>query len=329
MVEFYLGKRTRFSYAHEDIYGTVTTSGAGWGYIPVESVTPSSKSEIVQINTLDSSDAGDSRNVDDYFESLRRYGLSVEGLIQHFRFCAMAWGENNDVYAADTHTISESNDVQPFSTNFGYQHSVNPGIMEYLGCKINKLDFACTKGEFLKFTAEIVAQKATSGPLWKSPTSYTDGRKQYSMDDLLPYHYSHIDIELNNVGYCETDAIKMSINNNLLSEPVLCSANEKRIAEPVPQLREYDASATIRIDNIALYDLWETGTKFTNDPVITFTRDRGAGDVDVLTFTLVNTTLESAISPLKISDGIVLVELPMKVEQINVTEETNLIVGEY
>ena len=329
MVEFYLGKRTRFSYAHEDTYGEVTTSATGWGYIPVESVTPSSKSEIVQINTLDSSDEGDSRNVDDYFESLRRYGLSIEGLIQHFRFCTMAWGENNDSLAGDLHTISESNDIQPFSVNFGYQHSTNPGIMEYLGCKINKLDFSCAKGEFLKFTAEVVAQKATASPSWNSPTTYSDGRKQYTMEELVPYHYSHIDIELNGVGYCECDAIKMSINNNLLGEPVLCSANEKRISEPVPQLREYDASATVRMDDIALYDLWETGTKFTTDPVITFTRDRGSGDIDVLTFTLANTTLESAISPLKISDGIVLVELPMKVEQINVTEETGLLVGEY
>jgi len=325
MVEFYLGKRTRFSYAHEVTYGIVPVSETAWGYIPVDSVTPSSKSELTQINTLDSTD---SRNVDNYFESLRRYGASVEGLVQHFRFCTMAWGMDNDVYAAETHTISETNDIQPFTMNFGYQNSSSPGIMEYAGCKINKLDFSCTKGEFLKFTADVVSQKATTDPTWKTPNTYSSGRKQYTMDELLPYHYSHVDIELNNVGYCETDAIKMSINNNLLNEPVLCSANEKRISEPIPQLREYDASATIRMDDMALYDLWETGTKFTNDPVVTFTRQRD-GNTDILTFTLANTTLESAISPLKISEGIVLVELPMKVEQINVTEETNLILGDY
>lgn len=325
MVEFYLGKRTRFSYAKEDTYGEVPVSTSAWGYIPVESVTPSSKSDLVQINTLDSTD---SRNVDNYFESLRRYGASVEGLVQHFRFCTMAWGTGNDVYAVDTHTISETNDIQPFSMNFGYQHSTDPNVMEYTGCKINKLDFACTKGEFLKFTAEVVAQKATSGPAWKIPWDLGDGRKQYTMDELLPYHYSHASITLNNVEYCETDSIKLSINNNLLSEPVLCATNEKRISEQIPQLREYDASATIRMDDTALYDLWETGTTFTTDPIITFTRVRTSG-TDVLTFTLVNTTLESAISPLKISEGIVLVELPMKVEQITVTEETNKVTATY
>lgn len=326
MVEFYLGKRTQFTYAKEDTYGTVPVTEGTWGYIPVESVTPSSKSDLVQINTLDSTD---SRNVDNYFESLRHYGASIEGLIQHFRFCTMAWGKDNDVYAADIHTISETTDVQSFSMNFGYQHSTDPDIMEYAGCKINKLDFSCTKGEFLKFTAEVVAQKATSGPSWHIPYELGGGRKQYTMDELLPYHYSHSDIELNNVTYCESDSIKMSINNNLLSEPVLCSTNGKRISEQIPQLREYDASATIRMKTPALYDLWETGTTFTTDPVITFTRDRGSGDIDVLTFTLTNTTLESAISPLKISEGIVLVELPMKVEQILVTEETNKVIGTY
>ena len=144
----------------------------------------------------------------------------------------------------------------------------------------------------------------------------------------MPYHYSHASIKLDDVTYCETDAIKMSINNNLLNEPVLCSTNEKRIAEPIPQVREYDASATVRMDNMVLYDLWETGTTFEDDPVITFTRVRGTS-TDILEFTLVNTTLESAISPLKITEGIVLCELPMKVEQINVTETTDKVTGVY
>ena len=326
-MELYLGKRTRFSYAKESAYGVVDTSGSSWCYIPVDSVTPTSKSDLVQINTLDSTD---SRNVDDYFESLRHYGASVEGLVQHFKFCTMAWGKDNDVYALEVHTISETSDIQPFSMNFGYQHSTAPGKMEYVGCMINKLDFACTKGEFLRFTAEVVAQKATVDPPWRDP--YTGptpaGRKQYTMDELLPYHYSHSNIELNDVVYCETDSIKMSINNNLLSEPVLCAANGKRISESIPQLREYDASATIRMDDRVLYDLWETGATFTHDPIITFTRVRGSS-TDVLTFTLVGTTLESSISPLKISEGIVLVELPMKVEQITVTEETDKITSAY
>ena len=140
---------------------------------------------------------------------------------------------------------------------------------------------------------------------------------------MPPYHYSDSTITIGGNVYCDTDSIKLSINNNLLNEPTLCATQGKRIEESVPQLREYDASATIRMDETELYDLWETDGYISGNTIFEF-----AHGSNTLTFTLNDVRLESAISPLNISEGIVLVELPMKCTSISVNEE-NLIGVEY
>ena len=105
MVEYYLGKRSRFAYGKEVTYGTAPGSSA-WGFIPIQTMTPTSKSNIEQINTLDATGlvASTTRDVSDYFEALRTYGATVEGLIQHFAFCMLAWGE--DDYSSPNHVIT-------------------------------------------------------------------------------------------------------------------------------------------------------------------------------------------------------------------------------
>ena len=312
MAEYYIGKRSRFAYGKETTYGTAATS---WGFIPIESITPSSKSNLEAINTLDETST---RNVSDYFESLRTYGASVEGLIQHFGFCMLAWGEDN--YSSN-HVITETTDLTSFSMNFGYDKASVYGtdhIIEQTGCKINKLDISCTKGEFLKFSAEVVAQDGSTPTSFRSWDSGA-AKRFYSITDMTPYHYSGSTITINGNEYCDADTVKLSINNNLLSEPTLCATNGKRISEQIPQLREYEASATIRMDETDLYDLWEDDLYLPNPT--TFEFEMGS---NTLTFTLNDVRLESAISPLKLSEGIVLVEIPMKCTSIGVVEENSI-----
>ena len=315
MTEFYLGKRTRFSYARETNYGVVAGANT-WSYIPVQSFTPSSKSEVIPISTLDSTD---SRNVDTYFETLRTIGGSLEGLVQHFRFLTMAWGFDTNV--TGTHTIGELADIPSFSMNVSYQHTT-PHAIDITGCKINRLDLACTKGEFLKFTAEIIGQKSTD----HDARAYQslDAMKYYptvGSGAILPYHYSHAEIEINGVNYPAVDTVKMSINNNLLAEPTLDSDNDKRISEPIPQIREYEAAFTVRMATDNLYDLWDAGVVIGTDPTVTFAR---TSPTDQIEFTLEDCVMESAISPYNITEGIVIVELPLKMPKISVVETGNL-----
>jgi len=319
MVEYFLGKRTRFAYAREAAYGTVNPA-LTWSYAPTQSWTPNSKSEVIPISTMN---ATDSRNVDAYFETLRNIGGSLEGLVQNFRFCSMAWGKDTKTGASSpwTHTIGELADIPSFCMNAAYQHTADHAL-DISGCKINRLDLACTKGEFLKFTAEVIGQKSVDHNVRAYQT--LAAMKYYpSIGDssVLPYHYSHAEITIDGENYSAVDSLKMSINNNLLAEPVLDSSNAKRIAEPIPQVREYEAAFTVRMANDVLYDIWDAGPEIDTDPTVVFTRTAAT---DLITFTLEDCVLESAISPYAISEGVVLVELPMKVEKISVVETNTL-----
>ena len=318
MVEYMLGKRTRHSYAIEDVaYGTANDAATySWMGI-VQSISPSSKSEILQINSMDDVD---SRNVSDYYETLRNYGGSIEFFVQHCRPFMLAIGDDT-LTGAYIHTLTETDTLPSFTLNFGYAHTTDHAI-DYTGCVVNRLSIECTKGEFMKASMEFVAQNGEDNEF----RSYQSGAalKKYStvggVDPIRPYMYSDATVTINGTTYCP-DSIKMSVNNNLLSEPCLNSGNDKRIAEPIPQLREYEANMTIKMSTDDLYDLWELGAYATTDPVITFARTTGS---DQVVFTLEDAILESAISPFNISDGIVLVELPFKVKKIGIVETNSM-----
>ena len=321
---YYIGKRTRVSYGKEDPledYGTVCVAGTYSWMGVAQNVAPSSKSDIIQINAMDDADT---RNVSAYFETLRTYGFSCEFLMQHARPLYFAWGDDvlDSSGVNEVHTITGTNTIPAFTFQVGYEGSTNH-VITYTGCMINKLDIACTKGEFLKCSAEVVAQAATNDVTFKEYQTSNVVMKEYpsvGIGSILPYHYSHSDIEINDTSYCEVDSVKLSINNNLLVEPTLCSDNSKRISEPIPQLREYDASATVRMQSAVFYDLWETGAYLTTPPVFTFARSSS----DKIEFTLNDAILESSISPFNIGEGMVLVELPFKVRSIGVIETNKL-----
>jgi hypothetical protein len=250
----------------------------------------------------------------------------MEFLLQHARPLTFAWGSDSLASGAnEVHTITEASDIPSFSLNAGYQHTT-PHAIDFTGCKINRLDLACTKGEFLKCTAEVIAQTSVDHAFRAYQASVVTMKKYPSIGSgsILPYHYSHSDITINGVDYPNVDTVKMTINNNLLAEPVLDSANAKRIAEPIPQVREYEAAMTIKMKTDDLYDLWDAGVEIATDPTVTFTRSAS----DKIEFTLVDCVIESAISPYNISEGVVLVELPMKVKQI-IPVETNALAVDY
>ena len=316
MVEYYLGKRSKFAYGKEAAYGTAPVAAA-WGYIPVQTVSPSSKSTIDTINILDPTVT---RNVSGYYETLRTFGAAIEGPIQHFAFCMLAFG--TDSYSTGVHTIEETDDITSFSLNFGHM-SATPHIMEYLGGKINSMKISCEKNDFLKFSADIRAQTEDDDPSWRVHYAASDVTKPYTIAELEPYHYSGCSVIIDGESYCDTESISLNINNNLYTEPTLCATNGKRIAEPVPQIREYSAEITLKMRTTALYDLWQGGDVISGETSITFTMGSR-----ILKFTLTAPRVESAISSLKISEGIVLVTIPLKTTQISVTE-TNSIATAY
>ena len=322
MTEFYLGKRARHGYAVEAAYGTANPATTYSWLGVIQSISPTSKSELFQINAMDDTD---SRNVSEYIETLRSYAGSVEFLVQHCRPLLLGYGTDTLTGSSPyVHTFVEGNILKSFTLNFGYQHTTAHAI-DYTGCVVNRMDIECSKGEFMKCTLDFVAQTGADHAFRSYQTG--DAHKEYptvGSGSITPYSYSDATVTINGVTYTP-ETVKMSLNNNLLSEPVLDSSNDKRIAEPIPQLREYEASATIKMATDDLYDLWETGTYATTDPTITFTRTAVS---DLVEFTLEDAVLESAISPYNINDGIVIVELPFKVKKIGIVE-TNAINVDY
>jgi hypothetical protein len=322
LTEFFLGKRARHGYAVEAAYGTANPATTySWMGI-IQSISPTSKSELFQINAMDDTD---SRNVSEYIETLRTYTGSVEFLVQHCRPLLLGYGTDtltgSDPYV---HTFIEGNELKSFTFNFGYQHTTDHAI-DYTGCVVNRMDIGCSKGEFMKCTFDFVAQKGVDHAFRSYQTG--DACKEYptvGAGAIRPFMYSDAEVEINGVSY-SPETIRMTINNNLLSEPVLNTTNTQRIAEPIPQLREYEASMTLKMATDDLYDLWETGTYAGTDPTITFTR---TAVNDFVEFTLEDAVLESAISPYNINDGIVIVELPFKVKKIGIVE-TNAINVDY
>lgn len=323
MTEFFLGKKTYHSYAKEGTYGEAAVATTySWAGI-VQTISINSKSDVIQINSM--SDA-ETRNVSDYIETLRHYGATVEFLVQHCRPLIFGWGSDvmTGAIAPYTHTITATSTLPSFTLNFGYEHTTDHAL-DYTGCVVNRVDLACSKGEFLKCTMEVVAQNGVDHAFRSYQTG--DGMKKYpavGSGAVRPYAYSDAIVTINGITYTEVDAVRMTINNNLLSEPTLNDTVNNRIAEPVPQLREFDASVTVKMATDTLYDLWETGTYAGTNPTITFQR----GAEDMVVFTLVDAVLESAISPFNISEGLVLVELPFKVKNITVVE-TNALSADY
>jgi len=318
MTEFFLGKRTYCSYAKETTYGQASNASKySWPGL-VQTITLNSKSDIMTINSM--SDV-ETRNVSDYIETLRHYSVTLDFFVQHCRPLMFAFG--SDTYSAGppcVHTLTNETTLPSFTLNFGYQHT-NDHALDYMGCMVNKMDLSCSKGEFLKCTMEVIAQDGTDHAFRSYQTG--DAMKKYpavGINSIRPFAYSDVEVTINDETYTQVDNIRMTINNNLLAEPTLNNDTNLRIAEPIPQIREFNASMTIRMATDNLYDLWETGTYADDDPTITFER----GTNDKVVFTLEKAILESAISPFNITEGIVLVELPFKVKNIKVEETNNL-----
>lgn len=323
MTEFFLGKRTYCSYAKETTYGDAASPASNRYSWPglVQSITMNSKSDIMAINSMSDTET---RNISDYIETLRHYGLTLDFFVQHCRPLMFAFG--SDTYSSGspcTHLLTNENILPSFTLNFGYKHTPDHAL-DYIGCVVNQMNLSCSKGEFLKCSMEIIAQNGEDSTFRNYQTG--DAKKKYpavGTNSIRPFAYSDVEVTINNETYTQVDSIKMAINNNLLAEPTLNNDANLRIAQPIPQLREFNASMTIKMDSDDLYDLWETGSYAGTDPTITFQRSIN----DKVIFTLEDAILESAISPFNISDGIVLVELPFKVKNIKVEEINNLSVN--
>ena len=105
MTEFFLGRRTQFNYAIEDVaYGTPNTATT-WAWLgQVEKVTPSDAKDIKDIVAMDDVDE---RDVAGHDILVKRYGNTILFKPQHMRHLVLPFGDAVDTpTGAYIHTIS-------------------------------------------------------------------------------------------------------------------------------------------------------------------------------------------------------------------------------
>jgi len=318
MTEYFLGRRTQFNYAIENVaYGTPNTAST-WAWLgQVEKVTPSDSKDIKEILAMDDVDE---RDVAGHDILVRRYGNTISFKPQHFRHLILPYGVAVDTMTGTgpyTHTISKAaNILSSFGLQVGFQHSSPFGI-RYNGCVCGTYEIGSTQGDFVRATMGVTAKTATKITAFKAYQSTSLALKKYSNTQLRPFRHSDVSIILGGVEYKTTlKQWRMSMDNGLVSEP----HDDDMITEPIPGLRTWSGSLDINMSSSAVWDLVEAATEST----LIITLQKSASDKVV--FTVNNPILEVANPPFDVTQGLVSIQIPWKATSVSpvITDSINV-----
>lgn len=318
MTEFFLGRRSKgFCYAVEPSYGVANTANT-WAWPGfVEEFTPSDSMQLAELTPMD---GVDSRFVGEYIPQVPSYGGSLIMKIQHLRFLAALGVGTDTVTDANTHTITPTADIPSFSFQTGHLHTT-PFTKQYTGCKIKKWTIQFPKGDWLKQSFDIVAQNVTKvAGTGKDYQASVDSLKKYTQAVMANRRSSQSAFMINgeNIAPYVTNAT-FSCDNNLLIEPSLDESTGDLIAEPIPQVPTVEASLSLKMKESDLWDLWKTGQSAGTCSYKSF---KGASDYFQINFN--GTMIENANEPIKISDGVVIQDINLKIASFGLIEKNSI-----
>lgn len=301
MIEYFLGRRTQFSYAIEDvIYGTPNTATT-WAWLGLaQKVTPSDKFDIKEIDTMDDVDT---RNPTDHEVMVKRYGGTISFLPQYMRHLVLPFGDAVDTKtgaeAPYTHTIlTTANTLPSFGIQVGYQHTSPFGI-RYDGAVANTYEIGSTKGDWVRSTLGFVAKTATKITSFKAYQSSATPLKKYTASAKRPFRHSDTTVTIDGVDYTVAlNQWRLTMDNQVVAEP----HDDDTISEPIPGLRKWSASFDVNMSSSALWDLKELGTKIAGVTKVVLARTAGTDDV---TYTLNDPIIEVLNPPFDVTQGLV------------------------
>lgn len=296
-IEYFLGRRTQFSYAIEDVaYGTANDA-VTWAWLgDVQKFTPNDRFDIKEFDAMDDVD---SRNPTEHAIMVKRYGGSIEFFPQHMRHLVLPFGVACDTYTT-VHTLVPKDTLPSFGMQVGFHHTTDFGI-QYDGCVVNKYEIGSTKGDFVRCTADIVAKVGAKITAFKAYQATSMALKKYTVAQLRPLRHSDVAVTIGDVVYSGAlNSWRLSMDNGNVAEP----HNADTINEPIPGLRKWSASFDINMASSALWDLKETAAEIGTTTVV-ITRTAG----DDVTFTLNDPVIEVLNPPFDISAGLVNVTL--------------------
>ena len=310
MTEFFLGRRTQFSYAVESSYGTANTATT-WAWLgQVQKVSPTDKFDIKE---LDAMDDVDSRNPTAHDVLVKRYGGTISFLPQYMRHLVLPFGDASDTKAGTspiTHTIAATNTLPSFGIQVGFQHSSPFGI-RYDGCVANTYEIGSTKGDYVRSTIGFIAKDATKITSFKSYQASVTSLKKYTSAQIRPFRHSDTTATINGVDYSTVlNQWRLTMDNQVVAEP----HDEDTISEPIPTLRKWTGSFDVNMSSSALWDLKELATKVAGTTKVVLARASGSDEV---AFTLNDPTIEVLNPPFDVTQGLVNVSLSVVATSIS------------
>jgi len=315
--EYFLGRRSVFNYAVEDVsYGTKNTATTwAWPGL-VQKWTPGPDSQTLE--PLDPMDGVDERTVGEYYPTVPKFGGTIEMLVQHMRFTMLCMGMTDTITGAGdpyTHTMSLDNVMQSMSFQTGHLHTGTNFGKEYTGLVCGKGDFAFTKGDWMRFNADFVAQNAVKITSYNSYQAAASGLKKYTSSDIRPYRSSDLTLKINDVDICaDVTQARLGFDNQLQVDEGMCQAAGELIAEPAPQVQLWDAGITVKMHESALWDLFKAGATVSN---CSFKVTNGTHSI---TWTLNGVKVEKASEPIDITQGLVIQDIALKVTSVDIVE---------
>lgn len=311
-LEYYLGNRSKCNIAIEDTYGTANdATNWGWpGY--VEEITTNHRVELQELTPMDNNNS----RVAEYVPGLKEVGFTIKQKVQHLRMLAIAMGADT-VTGTDpyTHAIADANTLPSICMQVFNNHSTNPFGEQIVGGMAKKWDLTFPKNGYVSLNTDWVGRDVSKITSVKDYQSTVDSQKKYTQNALNNYKSAFSKFYINGVDWSPyVTQATLEGENNLLIEASEDNDVGELIAEPVPEIRKYQASLTVKMKESTLWDLWDAGNQVDDCYFQCF---RGT---DYIKADFTGTMVEAANRPVQIGGGVVIQTLNMKIPKIDFTD---------
>lgn len=284
-----VGKRTRFSYATEDVDYATEATPERWLGIVTQVNDGDNKTDLLQVKT-DSS----TLNSDAYLKKIKMFGIEIVLLIQHGVPIAWAFGQDSVSGAGPyIHDISEAK--LKSITGEVVNDDTNPHVERYLGCKPKSFKIEWNVGNPIVMRIPTVAQKDSHPDSITAYNTTNDAFKKYASKgtgSIAPFMSEQVDVIIGGVSLTSVFNGSIEGDHQMIAEPVCDSANAGYIAEPAETGRDFKVTLKGYVPSDVYYDTvrgWDNGLPISGTSKVEFVR----GADDKMVFTLEDPVVES------------------------------------
>jgi len=306
-----MGRRSGFNYAVESAFGTVNAATT-WSWAgQVEKVSDDDKQNVQDISCMDGT--VDVRTAHEFYAMTPEFGATVEGKLQHMRFPALGIGADA-MSPAGTHIITPGNTLKSFSMQLKLGHTT-PYVRQWTGCMAKTVELNVSKGDWLRFSMGISAQKLTRIAAFKSYQASADSLKKYTTTQMRPYRGSDMTTEINGIDISSfLTQLRFTIDNDLLVDASMDAAVGNYTSEPIPQVAKLSAAVTVKMKSYDLEDLFLAGTAI-DDNLFKWTRG-----TDSLSIGFDGALISKNGNAVDIGGGVVIQELALDIPTCTITD---------